>query len=59
MEIVYKREEFSANSGLQIFVEQYAEKPNFVKFWRYGANNCIWKDMLLTKPNKSRLIKTY
>ena len=36
MTIVYKREEFEAGSGLMLYIEQYAEKPYFVKFWRYG-----------------------
>lgn len=58
MTIVYKREEFEAGSGLMLYIEQYAEKPHFVKFWRYGPIGGVWSDMLMTKPRKKRLIET-
>lgn len=67
MTVVYKREEFKSSSGVDMFIEQYADSPSFVKFWRYGA---VWVvngvryshnygKMLLSKPRKSRLIETY
>lgn len=59
MTIVYKREEFEAGSGEDMWIEQYAEKPHFNKFWRYGSSGRVWSDMLLSKPNKKRLIETY
>lgn len=42
-----------------MFIEQYADKPDFVKFWRYGTEGRIWKNCLLSKPNKKRLIENY
>ena len=59
MTIVYKREEFETCSGTMLYIEQYAEKPHFVKFWRYGPIGGVWSDMLITKPSKKRLIQTY
>lgn len=59
MTIGYKIETFKSNSGLNMFIEQYAEKPNFAKFWRYGAEGSIGKDYLLSRPNKKRLIENY
>lgn len=36
------------------FMERYAEKPNFVWFWRYGyicnGNRVLLKDGLRTRP---------
>ena len=37
MTIVFKYEEFETNAGQIMFIEQYAEKPHFNKFWRYGV----------------------
>lgn len=59
MTITHKYEEFTSESGLKMFIEQYSEKTNFVKFWRYGVNGIIWKDCLLSKPNKKKLIENY
>ena len=59
MTVVYKREEFETNGGLKMFIEEYADKPHFVKFWRYGPVGGVWSDMLMTKPSKKRLIETY
>lgn len=59
MTVVYKREEFETNGGLKMVIEEYADKPNFVRFWRYGTVDHVWSDMLLSKPRKKRLIETY
>lgn len=59
MTVVYKHEEFEAGSGTKLYIEQYGEKPHFIKFWRYGPVGGVWSDMLLTKPSKKRLIETY
>lgn len=62
MTIVFKHEEFVTDSGQRMFIEQYAEKPHFVKFWRYGTAGRygrIHNDMLLSKPRKKRLIESY
>ena len=60
MTVGYKYEEFRTNSGLVMFIEQYAEKPHFVKFWRYGVvGGSVWSDMLSSKPNKKQLINRY
>lgn len=59
MTIIHKRIEFTSLSGLVLFIEQYSEKPNFVKFWRYGCGVNVWSDMLLCRPNKRKLIDNY
>ena len=60
MTVGYKYEEFRTNSGLVMFIEQYAKKPYFVKFWRYGVvGSSVWSDMLSSKPNKKQLINRY
>jgi hypothetical protein len=61
----YKYEEFQAHSGLTLFIEQYAEKPNWVKYWMYGSVDTktrqavVWSKGLLSRPNKKRLIENY
>lgn len=59
MTTIFKQEEIITSSGKVMFIEQYAEKPYFVKFWRYGADGIIYNDQLRSKPNKKRLIKKY
>ena len=60
MTVGYKYEEFRTNSGLEMFIEQYADKPHFVKFWRYGVvGGEVISDMLSHKPNKKNLIERY
>lgn len=60
MTITYKFIEFTTNSGLRMFAEQYADKSSFAKFWRYGeVGGRIWSDTLLTKPNIKRIIENY
>lgn len=62
MTIVFKHEEFVTDSGQRMFIEQYADKPHFVKLWRYGAAGFygrVFSSGLLTKPRKKRLIESY
>ena len=60
MTIEFKYEEFRTTSGSLMFIEQYAEKPHFVKFWRYGVvGGAVLSDMLSHKPNKKNLINRY
>lgn len=67
MTIGFYYEEFEAQSGQILFIEQYADKPHFVKFWRYGTiseyngrkYSNIYGHTLLHKPRKKRLIKQY
>lgn len=62
MTIVYKREEFTTASGQRMYIEQYAEKPHFGKFWRYGECGYFGRtfaDHLLHKPNKKRIIENF
>lgn len=59
MTIIYKSESFKSNAGLNMFIEQYADKPDFVKYWRYGAEGRTWSKDLLSRPNKKRLIENY
>lgn len=46
-------------NGETWFVEQYADKPHFVWFWRYGyilrGKAYIQSDMLFSRPNLKRL----
>ena len=43
-----------------MFVEQYADKPSFAKFWRYGTvGGRIWSDTLLSRPNIKRIKENY
>ena len=60
MTIVDKRIEFTTNSGLRMFAEQYMDKPSFAKFWRYGeVGGRIWSDTLLARPNIKRIKENY
>jgi hypothetical protein len=62
-----KYEEFVSNSGLMLFIEQYADKPHFAPLWRYGSKfeyngktySQIYGRDLMSKPNKKRLIERY
>lgn len=62
MTIVKNHKDYEIN-GERYFVERYADKPNFIWFWRYGkfgnygkgANAIIIKDSLLARPNIKRL----
>lgn len=60
---VFHYEEFETNSGQTMFIEQYGEKPLFVKFWRYGVVSerytHVYSDMLYNKPRKKVLIEKY
>ena len=51
-------------NGTTYFVEQYADKPHFVWFWRYGyidrsGMERVISDMLHTRPNLKRLNLSY
>lgn len=60
MTIIYKHIEFTTNSGIRMFAEQYADKPLFAKFWRYGTlEGHIWSDTLLARPNIKRITENY
>jgi len=62
MTIVKNNNKYEFN-GETYFVEQYADKPDFVWFWRYGkygnyghgANATILKDGLRSRPNLKKL----
>ena len=62
MTIVKNSKDYEIN-GEKYFVEQYADKPHFLWFWRYGkygnyghgANAKVIKDGLLSRPNLKRL----
>lgn len=57
--------EFTAQSGARMFIEKYLEKDDCVKieFWRYGIiyadRRCVLSSMLMSRPNKKRLIEMY
>ena len=62
MTVVKNHKDYEIN-GERYFVEMYADKPDFVWFWRYGkygnyghgANARILSDMLRSRPNIKRL----
>ena len=61
MTIVKRHKTYSIN-GEMYFVEMYADKPNFVWFWRYGCYSdferrfaTVLKDGLRSRPNLKRL----
>lgn len=62
MTIVKNSKDYEIN-GEKYFVEQYADKPHFLWFWRYGkygnyghgATARVIKDGLLSRPNLKRL----
>lgn len=46
--------------GTTLWCEQYTDKHyNFRKFWKWGIDNKICGNLLLSKPNMNRLMKTY
>ena len=55
----YKWQEYTTVSGSRLVVEKYADKPDFVPFWRYYLNGRIISDQLLSRPNVKRLINSY
>lgn len=59
MTIGYKHQEYTTASGSRLVVEQYADKPHFVKFWRYSINGILISDQLFSRPNVKRLINLY
>lgn len=61
MTVVKNYKEYEIN-GEHYFVEMYADKPDFVWFWRYGKfidyerrYARILSDMLRSRPNIKRL----
>lgn len=59
MTIVKNTKQYEIN-GTTYFVEQYANKPHFVWFWRYGyfdksGTGRVISDMLRNRPNIKRL----
>ena len=61
MTVVKNHKDYEIN-GERYFVEMYADKPDFVWFWRYGkygnyggANATILKDGLRSRPNLRKL----
>jgi hypothetical protein len=61
MTIVKNHKEYEIN-GKVYFAEKYADKPNFVWYWRYGVFTdygkryaTILKDGLRSRPNLKRL----
>lgn len=55
--IVFKRE------NVLVVAQEYAEKPNFIKFWRYIVyiNGIVTyrKDMLTSKPDVKKIAEKY
>lgn len=59
MTITLKYKEYTTSSGSKLVVEQYADKPRFVPFWRYILDGRVISDQLLSRPNVKRLINLY
>lgn len=58
MTTTLKYEEFETNGGVTVYIEKYQDKGK-PAFWRYGPIGGVWSDMLMTKPNKKRIIEMY
>lgn len=66
MTIVSHCEVFETKGGQLMFIERYVDTP-CTSFWRYGffyssggkQYSEVYKDMLLSKPNKKRLAERY
>ena len=58
MTITRKHKEYEFD-GETWFVEQYADKPDFVWFWRYGyiykGMGYVMSDRLFSRPNLKRI----
>lgn len=60
MTVTFYHESRTDYFGTTLWCEQYADKRyNFKKFWKWGIDNKISGNLLSTKPNMSRLMKTY
>ena len=59
MTVVFKYEERIDHYGTTLWCEQYASKPSFTKWWRWGLDNKVCGDMLRSKPNMNKLMKNY
>lgn len=62
MTITYHEETHTIN-GREFFIEQYADKPHFVKYWRYGeiinGIGYTHSEMLWTKPRLKTIKRVY
>lgn len=59
MTTTFKHEAHTGPTGTVLVVEQYAEKPHFIKFWRWSINGVYGGVMLKNKPNIKRLKEKY
>lgn len=58
MTITYKYESRTDHWGDTLWCELYADKHSgFQKFWRWGINQSIHSDYLLSKPNMKKLMQ--
>ena len=62
MEITFKTISHKRENVL-VVAQEYAEKPNFIKFWRYivYVNDIVTyhKDMLTSRPNIKKIAEKY
>lgn len=60
MTVTFKYESRTDHFGTTLWCEEYTDKHSgFKKFWRWGLDNKTCGDLLSSKPNMNRLMKTY
>lgn len=60
MTVTFKYESRTDHYGTTLWCEEYTDKHSgFKKFWRWGVDNKTCGDLLSSKPNMNRLMKTY
>ena len=59
MTVTFNYEMYTDHYGTTLWCEEYANKPHFNKFWRWGVDEKICGEMLNNKPNMKKLMKKY
>lgn len=59
MTITFNYEMYTDHYGTTLWCEEYANKPHFNKFWRWGIDEKVCGEMLNNKPNMKKLMKRY
>ncbi len=59
MTVTFNYEMYTDHYGTTLWCEEYANKPHFNKFWRWGIDGKICGELLNNKPNMKKLMKRY
>ena len=59
MTVTFNYEMYTDHYGTTLWCEEYANKPHFNKFWRWGIDEKVCGEMLNNKPNMKKLMKRY